>query len=64
MKGCFIALIALLLALSLSWSLTCGIIYLVTLCFNLTFSWPTATGVWLILFLLSSFFKSSSKSKK
>lgn len=64
MKGCITVIIALLLALGLSWAITCGIIYLITLCFSLTFSWPIATGIWLILFMLSSFFKSGNSSKK
>lgn len=55
--------LASLMVLALSWGLTCGIIYLITLCFSLAFSWEIATGIWLVLMLLSSFFK-SSKSKK
>lgn len=64
MSGCIITILAVLLAMGLSWILTCGIIYLVTLCFSLVFSWPIATGIWLILFLLSGFFRSNSSSKK
>ena len=48
--------IIILLALTVSWLLTCGVIWLVTLCFGLTFSWAIATGIWLILWLLSSVF--------
>lgn len=50
--------------LATSWALTCGMIYLITVCFSLIFSWKIATGIWLILCLLSSFFRSSNKSKK
>lgn len=40
----------------ISWLFTCGIIKLICLCFGLTFTWAMATGVWLILFLLSMVF--------
>ena len=39
-----------------SWLLTCGIIFLICLCFGWTFSFAIATGIWLILCLLSSIF--------
>lgn len=45
-----------ILVCGLSWLGTCGIIKLITLCFDLDFSWKIATGIWLILFLLSQFF--------
>lgn len=64
MAGCLAAIIILFLILAISWGATCGILYLITLCFNIAFSWPIATGTWLILFLLASFFKSSNSSKK
>lgn len=47
--------------LALSWAVTCGIVYLITLCFGLPFSWPVATGIWLILILLRNFFGSDTK---
>ena len=50
-----------LLAVAMSWLITCGIIKLITLCFGLTFSWSIATGIWLVLYLLHCFFKSSGK---
>ena len=37
------------LGYALSWIVTCGLIYLVTLIFGWSFSWLTATGIWLIL---------------
>ena len=43
-----------------SWILTCGIIKLITLCFGWTFKWSISTGIWLIMFLLGSTFKSNS----
>lgn len=63
MKGCITFFFALLIAMGLSWALTCGLIYLITLCFAWTFTWPIATGIWLILFLVSSFFRSSNSKK-
>ena len=45
-----------LLALALSWIVTCGIIKLITLCFGVTFSWLIATGIWLVFLLLRSVF--------
>lgn len=43
--------------LAISWILTCGIVYLIFLCFSLVFSWPVATGIWLILLILGSIFR-------
>lgn len=43
-------------ALIASWLLTCGIIFLICLCFGWIFSFPIATGIWLILCLLGSIF--------
>ena len=45
-----------LLALALSWIVTCGIIKLITLCFGVAFSWLIATGIWLVILLLKSVF--------
>ena len=45
----------------ISWICTCGIIKLITLCFGWTFKWSTATGIWLIMFLLSNVFKTTIK---
>lgn len=45
-----------LAALIASWLLTCGIIFLICLCFGWAFSFAIATGIWLILCLLGSVF--------
>lgn len=50
--------------LAASWALTCGVLYLIALCFGLTFSLKIATGIWLCLGLLDSCFKSHDTSKK
>lgn len=47
---------------ALGWLLTCGIIKLICLCFGLTFSWLTATGIWLIMILLRSVFGGRSNN--
>lgn len=52
-----------LLCLALSWGITIGIIALICVCFGLTFSLPIATGIWLVLVLISSFLKPTSSSK-
>lgn len=46
----------LLFVLFISWGATVGIIYLITLCFNLHFNIVTATGIWLLMFLIKSLF--------
>ena len=47
-----------------SWIVTCGIVKLITLCFGWYFSWPIATGIWLVMILLRMVFVQSSPSKK
>lgn len=54
--GCILALLAVALTFSISWIVTCGIVYLIMMCFALEFSWTIATGVWLVMFLLGSIF--------
>lgn len=49
---------------ALSWLITCGLIKLITLCFGWTFSWATATGIWLIMELARTVFKSTTTVKK
>lgn len=59
-EGGIIALIViafLILVYGISWISTCGVIKLITMCFGWTFKWSVATGIWLILALLSSVFK-------
>ena len=63
MVGCLFAIILWLIAMGISWGLTCCIVYLITLCFGLVFDWWVATGIWLVLFLVSAFFGSNNSSK-
>ena len=58
-----IGIIFIILISGLSWLITCGIIKLITLCFGLTFSWTTATGIWLIMILLRGIFQATVKKE-
>lgn len=49
MKKFSLFLIICIFEVVLSWLSVCGIIKLVTLCFNLKFKWNIATGIWCIL---------------
>lgn len=46
-----------------SWICTCGVIKLITMCFDLTFKWSVATGIWLVLCILRSIFNVTVRSK-
>ena len=66
-EGGIVALISIALLIgfgAISWLITCGIFYLITLCFSLEFSWLTATGVWLVMILLRSIFSITVKNKE
>lgn len=56
--------IILLAAYAISWICTCGVIKLVTMCFGWTFKWSIATGIWLIMCLARTVFKSNTTVKK
>ena len=58
-----VVIIILTLCYGLSWIVTCGIIKLITLCFGLTFKWSVATGIWLIMCLLQTVFKTTVNKK-
>ena len=62
--GGFLAvlLVAMLVfAYGLSWIITCGVVYLITLCFGWDFSWLMATGVWAAAFLIRALFGKRKK---
>ena len=66
-EGGIVALISIAILIGLgaiSWLITCGLFYLITLCFSLEFSWLTATGVWLVMILLRSIFSVTVKNKE
>lgn len=50
----FLALLLTILIFgSISWIITCGIIKAISLCFGFDFTWKLATGIWLLLGLIS-----------
>ena len=49
---------------AISWIITCGIIKLIAMCFGWTFKWSVATGIWLVMEILRSVFKSNVTVKK
>lgn len=51
--GCLLAILTFTGLSVVSWLLTCGLVYLIMLCFALEFSWWIATGVWLVLLLFN-----------
>lgn len=59
--GCLAAVVIFAAVCAISWAVTCGFVYLITLCFDLTFSWAIVTGVWLIICLLNGIFKRGDK---
>ena len=54
-----VLILILILAYGISWIVTCGVIKLITLCFGWTFKWSIATGIWLIMCLASTVFKTT-----
>jgi hypothetical protein len=46
-------LIVLAIACGLSWLSACVLFGLICACFGWTFSWAAATGIWLILIMIS-----------
>lgn len=53
----FSAVFIAVVVLGIGWATTCLVVKLITMCFGLTFSWVTATGVWLVILLLKNAFK-------
>jgi hypothetical protein len=45
-------IIAIIAVIGGSWLVACGIVKLITLCFNLTFSWKIATGIWFMYMVI------------
>ena len=60
--GFWAALIAVAIfagAFGLSWICTCGVVKLITMCFDWTYSWGIATGIWLLMCLARTVFKNN-----
>lgn len=54
---------AYVMAICFSWVFTCAILYFAALCFAVVYSLKIATGVWLLLLLLSVFFRPTIRKK-
>lgn len=52
--GCLFATLIFIGVCGLSWLVTCGLVYLIALCFAWEFSWWIATGVWLVFLLINA----------
>ena len=62
--GCLTLILGICAVLGVSWAITIGIVYLITMCFGLVWSIKIATGVWLVMFLLTGVFKTTVNVKK
>lgn len=58
-------LVFLILALyfGVSWLICCGIVKILSLCFGFTFTWPVATGIWIVFMFVSAAFKGAGGGK-
>lgn len=61
--GIIVALVV-IAVLGISWITTCGVVYLICACFDWTFTWPIATGIWLLTCLARSIFSNTTTVKK
>lgn len=52
--------ITIIVAVAFEYLIYCGLLKLITLCFNLSFTWKWATGVFFIIMVLKSIFKQSN----
>lgn len=51
-----ITLLILAIGYGLSWAISVGVMYLITLCFSIEFNLLVATGIWLVGVFLKSIF--------
>ena len=52
-----------IIVIGISFLITAGLVYLISLCFGFVFTWKIAFGVWLIQCLLTSIFNVTIKIK-
>ena len=64
MKNVLLAILIIAACVFLERIITVGIIKLITMCFGWTFKWSVATGIWLIICILQSIFKSNVNVKR
>lgn len=46
------------------WAIVCFLIFLITVCFEMQFDLKVATGIWILLELFGSYFRSIKNIKK
>lgn len=56
-KEILIVVLIWLAGMAIGWLVSCGVFWLIALCFGLEFSWAWATGLWLVWIALKSLFK-------
>lgn len=61
--SCLLAILIFLAGNAVSWAITCGLVYLITLCFGWAFSWTIATGIWFVIMLARSIFSHTTITK-
>lgn len=63
MKHRIIGALIIIAMYAVSWGVNVGFVKLITLCFGWNFSLLTATGIWLILYMIKLAFSSKKESK-
>lgn len=58
-SGCIFFIGMMSLVLAFSWAISVFVIWLICLCFSLKFSLLIATGIWLVMLLVGSVFKTT-----
>ena len=56
-----IVILIYILAISISFAVTCALVKVITWCFGLVFSWKIALGVWFIFLMFNLLTKSNKK---
>lgn len=54
MKKISFKFILFILLTAISWAITCGMVYLISLCFGFAYNLSVATGIWLVLIIIKS----------
>ena len=63
MRKLLIAVIELVISAAISWAVVVGILKLITMCFSIGFSFPVATGIWLVICLMRLIFYKSEERR-
>ena len=62
-EAILIVALILVFAYAVSWIISCGLIWLICLCFHLEFKWSIATGIWIIMCIIQSIFTGRNNGK-